>query len=501
MFSKDIFEANQKRVKAISSAFEKAKPLPIGTIRTHGGKKVIKTAQGWRPHSESGSGPASTIGQLTEKIRHKRDQIKNYEQKPILNDHQRNHVRILHREIKELSVERAKLSQTDIKNIRPKKSQATLHNTLKDILEDREGARKVIEAIEHYADSPNGSDRAYVNEKKHELRTKYGYDYDEGRPASKFGEVDRLLREAHQAMSAKGSAKERDRVLLEIAAEAQQYRDSYSDGKSTMVAAARRDELVQHYGRAFKYAMSGVSKSTPAPKTPSKTKTTSSPTPKKKVKVSTSVTKFKKLLKQYGALQHAEELSEPDFASQLDASDMAGIVGGIVEDRQMSKSDGARVLAQMGHPVKDIAKTLGMNYSHAHTIAKKLKVSGQDSAFVSVEEARKYARKHAKEMADIDALWSRTQFPEHKLIGKYVTAQVGDKVVRQQIREVRREGEEGTIRIITKYDPVIVGPLKTKAQSSFFDMVEKNNHVRHPGVKFDDGSELTAKHFLQTGEK
>lgn len=34
----------------------KGKTLPVGSIRTHGGKKMVKTAQGWKPHSEGGAG-------------------------------------------------------------------------------------------------------------------------------------------------------------------------------------------------------------------------------------------------------------------------------------------------------------------------------------------------------------------------------------------------------------------------------------------------------------
>jgi len=54
----DIFNKNQERIRAITEGFEKGKALPIGTIRTHGGQQVIKTAQGWRPHKE---GRKSTV--------------------------------------------------------------------------------------------------------------------------------------------------------------------------------------------------------------------------------------------------------------------------------------------------------------------------------------------------------------------------------------------------------------------------------------------------------
>jgi len=48
----EIRKANLQRIANIESGFEKGRGLPIGTVRTHGGKRVIKTANGWKPHGD-----------------------------------------------------------------------------------------------------------------------------------------------------------------------------------------------------------------------------------------------------------------------------------------------------------------------------------------------------------------------------------------------------------------------------------------------------------------
>jgi len=76
----EIFNTNRNRINNIYKSFintspneddggdsiEKARALPVGTIRTHGGKKVIKTAQGWKPHTESKDKSERTYGQKVE---------------------------------------------------------------------------------------------------------------------------------------------------------------------------------------------------------------------------------------------------------------------------------------------------------------------------------------------------------------------------------------------------------------------------------------------------
>jgi len=59
----DIRLRRLEQIARIGEGFVKGKALPIGTIRTHGGKKVIKTAQGWRPHAEGRSGAIDVLPQ------------------------------------------------------------------------------------------------------------------------------------------------------------------------------------------------------------------------------------------------------------------------------------------------------------------------------------------------------------------------------------------------------------------------------------------------------
>lgn len=52
-------------------ALQKGKPLPVGTVRMHGGRKMVKTADGWKP--QKGTGKPGERGADEPALKHKRE--------------------------------------------------------------------------------------------------------------------------------------------------------------------------------------------------------------------------------------------------------------------------------------------------------------------------------------------------------------------------------------------------------------------------------------------
>ncbi len=69
----------------------KGAALPIGTVRTHGNKKMIKTATGWKPHKDGESAKVSTQAKEASKEKKKPSSAEAELYKEGIRVHQKNY--------------------------------------------------------------------------------------------------------------------------------------------------------------------------------------------------------------------------------------------------------------------------------------------------------------------------------------------------------------------------------------------------------------------------
>lgn len=64
-----------KSIEILDDYLEKGKALPIGTERTHGGKKVVKTAKGWEPKKEGKSSAEKGVDWISPEVKEIADKL------------------------------------------------------------------------------------------------------------------------------------------------------------------------------------------------------------------------------------------------------------------------------------------------------------------------------------------------------------------------------------------------------------------------------------------
>jgi len=339
----DILNINKQRIANIYKSFSNTsdeddvlypddiikggKGKPIGTISTHGGKKVIKTAQGWRPYKGSTSGKNAS---LNDELHRAHKELASYQKKPLYQqdpavvDGLKQKIAMLESDITHTPGNDPDVpgNQAHRKKSRPKPQKRT------------------GQYVPVHPDSGMSTKRT--------LKSVYDKDHPFAMSSSAFAKL--------VTAASKGKLEEMRADLNNVS---KQLKNLTPAGKALIgtriqVINQELQTIAQQEGPKNVNQQAGA----------------------KAVPILDAIAKHAGHEAQAGA----EELQDPSFVVQMTDEDVRGMINGMIDEGYVNKSEGARILHELGHKKADIAKDLGMHYSHVYTATKGVKAKQTTSS-------------------------------------------------------------------------------------------------------------------------